>query len=152
VTHQIHAGIEWLRQAKADHIVIPCNSVHEFVGDFRVLNIIDATLKLCPPGKIGVLCSKQTREAKLYEKFSREIVYYPNQNSIDDIISSILSGIPCDLSLMMNGSFPECDSIVIGCTDLSLCSWRRTNKYVVDSTQALAEATVREMVARVASA
>src|ERR1700747_1394257 len=44
VSAQVNAGIDWLKQAGADVIAVPCNTVHEFIEDKTIVNIIHSTL------------------------------------------------------------------------------------------------------------
>ena len=147
VREQVLSGIDWLKAAGADIIAVPCNSVSEFTdGDKSVVSIVDETLKLVKPGVIGVLCSAQAREAKLYEKRGRAVQYYPTQSSVDNIIYSVIHGMRCDIGMMINAEFAECASIVLGCTELSLCSFSRVGgKHIIDSSSALAKAVVRRV-------
>src|SRR6266851_4744804 len=46
VADQVSGGVEWLTTAGADIVAIPCNSVHEFYGQYggpSIMNIIDET-------------------------------------------------------------------------------------------------------------
>lgn len=147
VAEQVLDGLSWLKSAGADLIAVPCNTVHEFIHDSMVVDIIDETLKLCATtNKIGVMCSSQTRESKLYERSKKEVKYSDNQDTIDAIIGSVMAGINCDIGPLINAAFPNHKTIVLGCTELSLCTYNHTTKDVVDSTMALARATVRRMM------
>lgn len=144
VKQNVLSGLEWLYYAGADVVAIPCNTVHEFLsGDKSLVNIVDETLKLCKPGRVGVLCSNQAREAKLYERSGHDVTYYPMQDHVDSVIRSAQYGAYCDIGPMMNAEFSKCSSIVLGCTELSLCHISLVGtKHIVDSTTALANATV----------
>ena len=146
VSSQVNEGIDWLKSCGADVIAVPCNTVHEFIDDSTVVSIIDATLKECAPGVTGVLCSRQTRDAKLYETGANQIVYYSRQESIDNTIRGIMAGATADISLLINAGFEKCVQVIIGCTELSTCSVSALRKPVVDSSLALAKATVKRVM------
>src|SRR4029077_15028720 len=92
VSAQVNNGLKWLREAGADYIAVPCNTVHEFITDKHVINIIDETLKECGDKNLGILCSNQTRESGLYERSGYNIQYYPNQSTIDGLIEAVQHG------------------------------------------------------------
>ena len=148
VAEQVLTGLDWLKAAGADILAVPCNTVHEFIDDPMVVNIIDETLKLCnTSAKLGIMCSRQTREAGLYERNNHNVTYYTNQDTLDAIIGSVMAGIDCDIGPMINAGFPDCKTIVLGCTELSLCAYTHATRHdIVDSTSVLAKAVVRRMV------
>lgn len=141
VRKQVVEGAEFLARAGADVIAIPCNSVHEFYADVRArcdaLDIIYETRRWAEGKSIGVLCSRQTREANLY---GEDISYHPDQDAIDGAIEGVINGWTPSIDqyihdLMCRGS----EVVIIGCTELSLCK-RSNYGLTVDSSWALARA------------
>ena len=147
VATQVRQGVNWLDSHGADIIAIPCNTVHEFVDNSKVINIIDEVLKASSYAQtLGILCSRQTRDSKLYERQDRKYVYSKEQSDVDNIISRVLAGqrpniYPFITSLLASGA----DVVVLGCTELSLCAKEDTFGIVLDSSRVLAEAVVKRL-------
>jgi aspartate racemase len=143
VSDQVRDGVEWLARSGAEIIGVPCNSVHEFYYRFRavgvpIVNIIDETLQRASATVVGVLCSRQTRAAGLYERPTLETLYVDDQGRVDEAIRSVMLGSPISidpliLSLCQRGA----GTVILGCTELSCCphAWP-----AVDSSAALAAA------------
>lgn len=149
VASQISCGLKWLSHQDASVVAIPCNTVHEFAKhDERVVNIVDATLAECSFKSLGVLCSRQTRDSKLYEQAGFSISYFADQDEVDDVIANAMAGEFEDISDLIEDAMKAgLDTIVLGCTELSLCSISY-NPYripIVDSSTALAHAVVAKV-------
>jgi aspartate racemase len=150
VEKQIREGLIWLSRQDASVIAIPCNTVHEFVKyDPRIVSIIDATLDECSTESIlGLLCSRQTRESNLYSRPGFDIRCFSDQDDIDSVIEDAMSGEFEDISDIIDLAH-DCgiQTVILGCTELSLCSYEYS-KYdvsVIDSSAALARAVVRRV-------
>lgn len=149
VSTQIKEGLCWLSRNDAEIVAIPCNTVHEFAShDNRVVNIIDAALSECDKESlIGVLCSRQTRDSKLYERPGFNIRYFADQSEVDYVIANAMAGRFEDISeLIEQVSGEDVGTVVLGCTELSLCRHRTSYEIpVVDSSLALAHIVVRKL-------
>lgn len=145
VARQVADGVNWLLRQGADIVAVPCNSVHEFypfgAKEGQVLNIVEETLKRCDDKvwRLGVLCSRQTLGAQLYEADNGSIaVTYGHQEMTDITIAKVMMGETPNISDLLNG-FSKVDAVVLGCTELSLCHYVSKHR-VIDSSQSLAEA------------
>lgn len=135
-------GVRWLLDRGAEIVAVACNSVHEFYPfgamEDQVLSIVKETLSKCKEGsRLGILCSRQTRYAKLYEIFGHKC-FYAHQNLVDVIIGEVMAGGLVQLNGILD-TFPNVDRIILGCTELSLCSYMVRDD-IIDSSRCLAEA------------
>src|SRR5215475_4445264 len=150
VSAQVNEGLDWLHSAGADVIVVPCNTVHEFIEDKSVINIIDKTLDACKgTDRLGVLCSAQTRHSNLYSRKGHDIKYYHSQSQIDGLIDSVTQGKNPEIGPMINSEFFDCDKIILGCTELSMCTigngWNH-KRNIIDSSVVLAKQAVNAIM------
>lgn len=147
VEDQIRRGLDKLRSFGAEIIAVPCNTVHEFIFDSDVVDIIDETLSRCASAKaLGVLCSKQTRDSRLYERDEKSFLYYADQDTVDLVIGRVMEGKRPDIGpLIENLRLHGADIVVLGCTELSLCQRNPFQSRVVDSSKALAEGLVERL-------
>jgi aspartate racemase len=144
VRRQIQRGLNWLESLGAEIIAVPCNTVHEFVDSTKVVNIVDATMARIAYEPVGVVCSRQTRDSALYDPGR---LYCADQSAIDNTIAAVLTGARPDISPMLRELMDQgAETIVIGCTELSLCQYYVPLIVILDALQILAE----EVVARLA--
>lgn len=149
VAEQVCSGLRWLEAQGSQIIAVPCNTVHEFVDSPVALNILDESLACCAHAKVvGVLCSRHTRDARLYERNEdQRYIYVGDQSAIDDVISEVLAG----NRLLLDDYVWElrdrgANAIILGCTELSVCPMPyHQGATIVDSSQVLAAAVVREL-------
>lgn len=142
VAGQLQEAAKWLDNAGVEIIAIPCNTVHEFHDQLQskapILNIIEETLRDAPQS-VGVLCSRQSRESRLYERGGRNVLYVADQSVVDAVIGSAMAGLPSDIDcLVAQLKAKGAEAIILGCTELSFCHY--TSASVIDSTERLAEA------------
>jgi aspartate racemase len=139
VNQQVLNGVHWLVSVGAEIVAVPCNSVHEFfcswyAPDVVALNIVKETLSIAK-GRIGVLCSRQTREANLY---GQNVLYVAGQEEVTTAIDGVLRGGAPNIDRLISELHHKgAETVVLGCTELSLCS--RTLR-AVDSSEVLANA------------
>ncbi|MBI2621513.1 MAG: amino acid racemase [Candidatus Levybacteria bacterium] len=153
-----------LEKGGADFIVIPCNSVHIFIDEIRkavnipVLSIVEETvmfLKRKRAKNVGLLATPFTIKNKLFDSKLKEIgikVRTPDkkdQDKIGEIINRILQRThgrkdKKDLEKIIK-KLPS-DFILLACTDLQLLIQKHSKLRVLDTTQILEEATVREIL------
>lgn len=141
VREQLISDTKKLENWGADFIVIPCNTVHFFIGDMRselkipIISIVDSTIdkiKKTNFKKIGILSSLSSRELGLYEKklvnngFEIIITTKEEQRLLDSVVLAVMSGnhgkmekeILVDVINRMKKNGAE--AIILGCTELPL--------------------------------
>lgn len=160
-------GAKILEKAGADFGILPCNTLHKYIGEIRdsvkipFLSILDETvIKLKSMGikSIGLLGTETTVKDGLYNdvlKMNGINYLYPTreeQNNINTIILELLNGeknslqedkikIICS-SLQGKGA----QAILLACTDLQIIA--PNNKCIIpiiDTTDILIQASVREL-------
>ncbi|MCQ2462092.1 MAG: amino acid racemase [Clostridia bacterium] len=158
--------VKKLEYCGADCIAIPCNTSHYFYDEISraasvpVISILDCALEaVCSDGKkhkTAVLGTYGTLKSGVYnkaaEKYAAEI-YTPDNEICDEVMrliyEQVKTGKAADESrfvsvinaVINNG----CDSVILGCTELSVIYSAMNKKYdyVFDSTELLAAACVK---------
>ncbi len=144
-----------LQENGADLLAIPCNTAHAFYTDLcthlsiPILHIVAQTAALAyEKGAqcIGILGTSGTQNAHLYDTFCAPLgiaCHYPNaplQADLDALIYRVKGGaipkesdlLPFCRPLWQSG----CDTVILACTELSLC--RMQNDLILDAMDALA--------------
>ncbi len=146
--------------ARAAFAVAPCNTVHQFLpirgreSRVQVLSIINAVLQypteLLKQKRVLFLSTRQTRSAGIYKVVFAKATSTPvflsdsDQNKLDDIIQNANSG---GMLTSLSTSLSELverydrDAVLLACTELSLLLPLAGSHAIVDSLEALAEAT-----------
>jgi aspartate racemase len=159
VKAELARGCRLLESADADFIVIPCNTVHKYIGEMRcsvsipVYSIVEETIKAAKKSRItsaAVLGADKAFQEKLYEKGLSEagITLIPAEEQ-QVVISRAASN-------LMKGKFLAADKrnllkaikalkrkgakgIILGCTEFSLIlSQKDIPLPVFDSSEILA--------------
>lgn len=144
VRGQVVTGVQRLVGAGAELIAVPCNSVHEYYADWALLgapalHLVRETQRQAA-GVLGVLCSAQTRRARLYEEDGRSVVYPADQRRVDLAVEAVLRGGRPYLGALVDEVVAAgADTVVLGCTELSMGLWD-TSVPVIDSALVLAQA------------
>ena len=141
-------------------IVFACNTLYQFFSrinndkmnqDSIILNLPQLVCHFIDKEetKIGILCSEKTRELNIYQPFlnkNQKLIYPTNefQQSINYCIRSVIQNKIdkqtkqvmdiCLLSLFEQ----NVDSVIIGCTELSIIKPQKINKPIYDSVDLLA--------------
>jgi aspartate racemase len=162
-------GVTRLEKAGASFIVIPCNTAHYYYADMQsavkipILHLISETVAAVaqrhPECKtVGLLATSGTIQSKLYENEFRArgiAVVYPDDATQTDCVMKAVYGIKAggdrreqaDL-LCAAGREVEAKGaqvILLGCTEIPLAfDAKRASVPVVNATQVLAEAAIRE--------
>lgn len=160
VKEQLLKEIKRLDDFGCDVIVVPCNTVHHFYLDMKnavktpMISIIEETSKRAIESgikKVGILCSKSTRELELYKKYlDIEILYPLEQDLIDAIIEDVQAGRNEAFdAIMLNGIMQEmindgAEAIIVGCTELSI-PLKNSILPIYDSSKILCEALFKEI-------
>lgn len=162
-------GVTRLERGGASLIAIPCNTVHFFYDDMQravkipILNMIrlaaEAVAKRQPEcRRVGLLATTGTIGTGLYQKEFRKLgiaVIDPDEPIETDCVMKAVYGIKagvdkrvCEDLLFTAGNHLEqkgAQVLVLGCTEIPLAfNPRRAQVPVVNATQVLAEAAIRE--------
>lgn len=161
----LEEGVRRLRDAGADLIVAPCNTVHAFLPAIAAregvefVSIIDTAVETVVAAdrgdRVGVVAADGAVEADLYQAALRAarrqpiLPSDPLQDELMQIIHLVKSGNAgtreaSRLSVVLGElSSGGATSVIVGCTELSvLIAGARTDLYVVDAAEALALRTV----------
>ena len=163
-------SVNKLNKIGVDFIVIPCNTVHIFIGQLGklsrapILSILDETVKAVKAEgykKIGLLATTKTIDSKLYEtplvenKVDVVVPEKSEQATVAKIILKILDGtaekedrknlLKVVDNLVERGS--EC--ILLGCTDIqSILNQYHLKTKLIDSLDVLASATFDNLMGK----
>jgi len=142
-------SVKQLISGGADFIVLPCNTLHPLLPilremfDIEFIDLIEEVGKEIK-GKVGVLCTRGTRDSGLYEKaMGGEVIYSSDedQGKISEIILRIIRGTSCEkdreyLKGVIEGMLSRgAERVILGCTDLG--NLVEESGEVVDSTEIL---------------
>ncbi len=153
-----------LEKAGCDFLVIPCNSVHEYIEEVResvnipVLSILEETAKFLIKNKInktGIVSTTSTVNNKLYDDVLERngiIFKIPNkedQKILEKIVMNTTYGDKtledkANLIKVIN-DFEDVDSVLLACTDFQLLKPLEANVHVFDTMNILAIATADEI-------
>lgn len=157
-----------LEKAGADFIVMPCNSLHVFIGEIRkavnvpVLSIIEETVKFIKAKnlkRIGIVSTSATIQNKLYETaFTEEGIEFVapddfQQAKMGKYILNLVSGQQNNrdreglIEIINDFENKNVDCIALACTDLQLLIPKHPTMPIFDTMKILADATVREILA-----
>lgn len=162
-------GAKILEKSGASFGILPCNTLHKHIGEIRssvkipFLSILEETkskLKSLNVRSVGILASQTTINDNLYAKILEEndiSLVYPNkteQSAINKIIVELVRGKQSKMhgktisavckSLTGKGA----KSILLACTDLQLVADIKSPTPIIDTTEVLVEASVRELLKR----
>lgn len=150
-----------LEDIKCNVIIMACNTLHEYWEKLNSLKKNESTILLNLPQivtsfvdvkekRIGVLCSERCRQLDLYKPFlemNNQKIIYPDmsiQQTINYCINSvIINDTSKQYKQLMDISLyklfeQDVDSIILGCTELSLLKPPKINKTIYDSVELLA--------------
>lgn len=152
-----------LENLGCNFLVMPCNTSHFMYDEIQesiniplinmpkeVSNIInkDSEIK-----RVGILATKGTLKAKVYERYLEKEVYYPsdetNNRVMDLIYDKVKKGIKVNkqefYDVLEEYFDNECDALIMGCTELSVIV-RDNDLYfdnrLVDSLKVLVDKTI----------
>ncbi len=156
-----------LKEAGADFLVMPCNSLHVFIKEIRnsvdipVLSIIEETVKFFKKNnlnKVGIVSTSATIQNKLYETAFEEagIAYITpddfQQAKMGKFILNLVTGQQNnrdreDLIQIIN-DFEEknVDCVALACTDLQLLIPKHPRLKIFDTMKIFVDATVEEIL------
>ena len=156
-----------LEKGGADFLVMPCNTLHAFIGDIRssvkipVLSIIEETtdfLKTHGISNVGLISTASTRKNKLYENalkqsgINYEIPDNGQQEQIGHLIHNLVMGdVAKDDKEKLENIIDSFESknirdIILACTDLQLLNPQHSKLKIWDTMKILADVTVQEIL------
>jgi aspartate racemase len=156
-----------LERAGAEFIVMPCNSLHVFIGNIRgavkipVLSIVEETVKFLKKNnfrRVGIVSTSATIKNKLYENAFREngIAYETpdglQQAKMGKFILNLVNGQQNNrdreglIQIINDFENKNVDCVVLACTDLQLLIPKSQNLKIFDTMKILADATVEELL------
>lgn len=152
-----------LKNAGAEILIIPCNTAHSFYNQIQssieipVIDMIHETVchaKRTGAGRIGILATTGTITTEIYQSKCKEMgltPVTPNEH-IQDVVMSLIyddvkAGLPIDRHkwvLIEKGMRERCDSIILGCTELSIVKEELKLNDCIDSLSVLAERAIEK--------
>ena len=144
----LNEGIEELIKLGCDYFIMPCNTAHAFVDQFKNLdkikfiNMIDCVKEEIRnkynDKKICVLCTKGTKLSKLYDG---NLMYYPNnQERIMNVVNNTKAGIDDTFNLqsVVDEESKNYDVFLLACTEISTYKDKiKTDKIIIDAVDIL---------------
>ncbi len=155
------SGLKKLENFGADFIVIPCNTIHSYIAEFRksvnipIISLIEKTVESIDCKKVGIIGSKTTITEGLYQNKLKEIgveCSVPSDlNSVSDIIKRIISGkntLEDKLFILKEiREMNDIEGVILGCTELPLIIGQKDLSIeVFDTLDILAERAVMEVM------
>ncbi len=156
-----------LEGAGADFLVMPCNSLHEFIKDIRdsikipILSIVEETTRFLKKEriiKVGIISTSITINKKLYQNhfIANGIEQVKpddfQQTKLGSIIHNLVSNRHIDedkegLANIINGfGMKGIKYVILACTDLQLLKPQHEGIKIFDTMKILSNATVRELL------
>ena len=152
-----------LQQSGVDFLVMPCNSLHVFIGEIRdavgipVLSIVEETIAYVKQHnfkKVGLISTSATVANNVYEtKFNENSIAFATPDDLqraqmDKIIQRLIEGQHLNRdreqvqAVVTDLSAQGVDSVALACTDLQLLLPSSEDVAVFDTMKVLAESTV----------
>ncbi|MFM2483800.1 aspartate/glutamate racemase family protein [Celerinatantimonas yamalensis] len=160
---RIVGGLRKLEASGSSFVSMPCNSAHAYFKELSqsikipLLNIVEETLGQLREGqRTTVLATRGTMASRLYQigitKAGLEYEFNPDwQDLVDTVVSAVKAG---DIQGSASGTWDQLithlqalgvNQAVIACTDINaVLPYCKTDIAFVDSTECLAQATVRQ--------
>lgn len=156
-----------LESAGADFLVMPCNSLHEFINDIRdsvkipVLSIVDETtrfLKREGIAKVGIISTSITLDKKLYENsfLTNGIEQVKPEKSqqarLGSLIYNLVSNKYTDedrerlADIIDSFETRGIEHVILACTDLQLLQPQHQGIKIFDTLKILSNATVQQIL------
>ncbi len=156
-----------LEKAGADFIVMPCNSLHVFIGDIRdavsvpVLSIVEETVKFLEKNgfkKVGIVSTSATIKNRLYEDaFRKNGIAYETPDALQQermgkFILNLVNGQQNNrdrdglIQIIDGFGDKDVDCVVLACTDLQLLIPKHPGLKIFDTMKIFADATVEELL------
>lgn len=163
-------GAKILENAGATFGILPCNTLHKYINEIRrsvkipFLNILEETLlklKSLNLKNVGILATQTTINSKIYDNVLEKngiSILHPSkteQDDINNIIVELINGVTSEfhgkkIEMICNALKERgAESILLACTDLQLATSNvRSPVPIIDTTEVLIKASVRELIAK----
>jgi len=160
-------AVEKLEKGGADFLVMPCNSLHMFIGDIRktvqipVLSVLEETasfLRNINVSEVGVLATTTSVKQGLYEKALSKVGIKQilpdnfDQAKIGKIISNIVLNQHANrdreelLKIIDRLVKRGVKNIILACTDLQLLVPQRQDVKIYDTMEIFAQSTINKIL------
>lgn len=152
-----------LESLGCNYLVMPCNTSHFMYDEIKesinipLINMPYEVSKLINENneikKVGILATKGTLKAKIYERYLEKEVFYPsdetNNKVMDLIYEKVKKGVKVNkkefYSVLEEYFDNDCDALIMGCTELSVIV-RDNDLYfdnrLIDSLKVLVDKTI----------
>lgn len=152
-----------LESLGCNYLVMPCNTSHFMYDEIQesikipLINMPYEVSKLINENneikKVGILATKGTLKAKIYERYLEKEVFYPsdetNNKVMDLIYEKVKKGVKVNkqefYSVLEEYFDNDCDALIMGCTELSVIV-RDNDLYfdnrLIDSLKVLVDKTI----------
>ncbi len=157
-----------LEKVRASFIAIPCNTAHIYLKQIReavtipIVSIMEETARVCKEKSltnVGLIATRFTRDRKLFDSaldklgISTITLNDTRQGVATQVIMEILQGDLTQVNkdklieLLQNLKNNKAEAVILGCTELPLLINQADAPLpLIDTTQILAEACVREAI------
>lgn len=158
----ISTGLKKLESTGVQFIAMPCNIAHKYFDTLKttisvpLLNIVDSTVKKLGPSskRVALFATQATIEAKIYQTYLTPhpitlLLEDEWQTTVNQLIQGVKAGEPQEVlesitkKLSMYLTEASIDTIIIACTDITKIVKTMTGFQIIDSSEALAEETVK---------
>lgn len=152
-----------LESLGCNYLVMPCNTSHFMYDEIKesinipLINMPYEVSKLINENneikKVGILATKGTLKAKIYERYLEKEVFYPsdetNNKVMDLIYEKVKKGVKVNkkefYGVLEEYFDNDCDALIMGCTELSVIV-RDNDLYfdnrLIDSLKVLVDKTI----------
>lgn len=151
----IRKGLQKLAATGVDFIAMPCNIAHKYFENLKtaikipLLNMVDATIQNLPKNskKVTIFATSATIEAEIYPKLVLKDAW---QKEVNHLIQGVKKGESQTKLLAITSRLSKylktekIDTIIIACTDLTKIAKTMKGFTIIDSSEALAEETVKK--------
>jgi len=153
-----------LKDAGAEVLIIPCNTAHSFYEqiqagtDLPVINMIDETVKYAKragANRVGILGTTGTITTGIYQSACERndlIPVIPDRRTQEVLMSLIYDDVKAGMLIdpekwmLVENSMREagCDTMILGCTELSIVKKELHLTDCIDSLMVLAETAIQK--------
>ncbi len=145
VRDELFNALNQLKLSGAELIAIACNTLHAFTSSNENLIALPEVTAKSLNKKPLVLCTATSREREVHKReFDCSYPDRETQKEVDEIIRRILKGEEVLNELQSLIARQKDETILLGCTELSLYSKRLKGKNIIDPLELLANKLLEE--------
>lgn len=152
-----------LESLGCNYLVMPCNTSHFMYDEIKesinipLINMPYEVSKLINKNneikKVGILATKGTLKAKIYERYLEKEVFYPSEETNNKVMDLIYEKVKKGVKVNKQEFYDvleeyfdnDCDALIMGCTELSVIV-RDNDLYfdnrLIDSLKVLVDKTI----------